>query len=114
MKKVWVAAAIIISGLCWYFSCGLSGNYWYLLWFAPIPILLVAFHASAKQAFVLAFIAYLIGRLSWLSYLLTVLPSALAIVFTILLPLIFAFIVVLTRKIVLIKQHAWATFAFPV
>jgi len=114
MKKIWVVAAIIISGLCWYFSCDLSGDYWYLLWFAPIPILLVAFQAPARQAFVFAFIAYLIGRLSWLPYLLTVLPPALAIIFTVLLPLIFAFIVVLTRKIVLIKQNALAVFAFPV
>src|SRR5438105_4649254 len=109
-----IIAAIIFSGLCWYLSCGLSGNYWYLLWFAPIPVLLVSFQSSAKQAFVFAFAAYLIGRLSWLSYLLMVLPAALAILFTVLLPLIFAFIIILTRKIVLIKQNALSAFAFPV
>src|SRR4030095_651272 len=98
---------IIVSGLCWYLSCDLSGDYWYLLWFAPIPVLLLAFHVSAKQTFVFAFVAYLIGRLSWLSYLLIVIPVPLVILFTVLLPLIFALIVVVTRKIVLIKQNSW-------
>jgi apolipoprotein N-acyltransferase len=109
-----IVAAIIISGLCWYLSCDLSGNYWYLLWVAPIPVLLLAFHVSAKQAFVFAFVAYLIGRLSWLPYLLTVLPVPPAILFTILLPLIFAVVVMLTRKIVLAKSQGWSAFAFPV
>ncbi len=109
-----IVAAIIISGLLWYLSCDLSGNYWYLLWVAPIPALLLSFHVSAKQAFVFAFAAYLIGRLSWLSYLLIVVPLPLAILFTILLPLVFALIIVLTRKIVLIKQSALSVFAFPV
>ncbi len=109
-----IVAAIIVSGVCWYLSCNLSGNYWYLLWVAPIPVLLLAFHVSAKQAFVFSFVAYLIGRLSWLSYLLIVVPLPLAILFTILLPLIFAFIILLTRKIVSLKQSAFSAFAFPV
>lgn len=114
MKTARTIAAILISGLGWYFSCDLSGNFWYLLWFAPIPVLLAAFHSSAKQTFFIAFIAYLIGRLSWLSYLLTVVPASLAIIFTVLLPLIFAFITVVVRRIVLIQQNAWSAFAFPV
>jgi len=114
MKKLWIALAVIISGLCWYFSFDLSGDYGYLLWFAPIPVLLVSFYTSAKQTFVIAGTAYLIGRLSWLSYLLTVLPVVMAIVFTILFPLIFASIAVLTRKIVVVKQSKWSVFAFPV
>ena len=114
MKKIRLVAAIFLSGLCWYFSCDLSGNYWCLLWFAPIPVLLVSFHVAGKTAFIIAFVAYLIGRLSWLSYLLKVIPVPLAIFFTILLPLIFALVVLLTRKIVLTKQNAWSAFAFPV
>src|SRR5690349_10324146 len=114
MKKLRFLAAILISGLCWFFSCDLSGNYWYLLWIAPVPVLLLSFHACARNAFIISFIAYLIGRLSWLSYLLLILPMPLAIFSTGLLPLIFALIVLLTRKIVLTKQHAWSVFAFPV
>jgi apolipoprotein N-acyltransferase len=114
MQKLWPVIAVLISGICWYFSFDLSGNYWYLLWFAPIPVLLISFQSSAKQSFVIAVTAYLIGRLSWLPYLLTVLPTGLAIFFTILIPVIFAFIVLLTRKIVLFTQSRWSVFAFPV
>ena len=114
MKKIRLLAAILISGLCWYFSCDLSGNYWYLLWVAPIPVLLLSFHVCSRHAFIISFIAYLIGRLSWLSYLLIVLPIPLAIFFTVLFPIIFALVVLLTRKIVLAKQKAWSAFAFPV
>lgn len=114
MKKIWFIAAILVSGLCWYLSCDLSGNYWWLLWFAPIPVLLVSFHVSGKAAFIIAFVAYLIGRLSWLPYLLKVVPVPLAISFTVLLPFVFALVVLLTRKIVLAKQNGWSAFAFPV
>jgi apolipoprotein N-acyltransferase len=43
-----------------------------------------------------------------------VIPVPLAILFTVLLPLIFALVIVLTRRIVLIKQNALSAFAFPV
>jgi apolipoprotein N-acyltransferase len=114
MKKARVTVAVLVSGLCWYFACDLSGNFWYLLWFAPIPILLLSFHVCAKHAFIYSFIAYLIGRMSWLPYLLMVLPVSLAIIFTIVLPLILALIVVLARKVVLGTKNVWSAFAFPV
>src|SRR5947207_614424 len=107
MRNLWKVIGTVVSGLCWYLSFDLSGDYWYLLWLAPIPVLLISFRVSAKQSFVIAFIAYLIGRLSWLPYLLTVLPVAPAILFTILFPLIFAVIVLLARKIILSKQNSW-------
>jgi len=114
MKFPFVAGAVITSGLCWYFANDLSGNYWYLLWVAPIPVLIASLRLPAKNAFFVVFIAYLIGRLSWLPYLLTVLPMPLAIFFTVLLPLICALIVLLARKIVLRNRTGWSAFAFPV
>jgi len=114
MKFPFVAGAVITSGLCWYFANDLSGNYWYLLWAAPIPVLITSFRLPAKGAFFVAFIAYLLGRLSWLPYLLTVLPVPLAVFFTVLFPLIFALIVLMTRKIVLQAPLGWSVFAFPV
>ena len=114
MKFPFVAGAVITSGLCWYFANDLSGNYWYLLWVAPVPVLIFSFRLSAKATFSVAFIAYLLGRLSWLPYLLTVLPVPLAVFFTVLLPLVFALIVLLTRKIVLRGRIGWSAFAFPV
>ena len=106
-------AAVVLSGLLWYISNGLHGDYWYLLWIAPLPILLVSFESSAKEVFSLSFIAYLIGRLSWFGYLVNVVTLAPAIIFTIAHSLIFAIIMLLTKKMIA-KTHSWyAVFAFP-
>lgn len=105
---------VIISGLLWYFSNGLNGQFWYLLWIAPVPVLIFSFKASGKNAFFISFIAYLIGRLSWFSYLVTVATLVSAVVFTIMLSLIFALIVLLSRSTVK-KLPSWiSVFAFPV
>lgn len=114
MRFLVTVFAIIISGLCWYFANDLSGNFWYLLWVAPIPVLVVSFQSTAGKTFSIAFTAYLIGRLSWVPYLRTVLPTPLAIFFTVLPPLVFALIILLTGKIVLRKQNGWSALAFPV
>jgi apolipoprotein N-acyltransferase len=112
--RIITAAVIILSGVLWYISNGLRGDYWYLLWIAPLPVLLVAFNSSSKQIFFFSFIAYLIGRLSWFNYLVEVATWIPAIIFTIALPLIFACIMVLTRKMY-IKSNSWyVVFTFPV
>jgi len=43
LKKIVISASIILSGLCWYFSNGLNGDFWYLLWLSPIPVLFFLF-----------------------------------------------------------------------
>jgi len=113
-KKTVLVTFTIISGFCWYLSLGLPGNYWWLLWPAPIPVLIISFNVTAKKTFIISFIAYLIGKLSWFSYLVTVATVVPAIVFTLALSLIFALIMIITRRIV-IKSNSWHTvFAFPV
>lgn len=105
---------VVISGLLWYFSNGLNGQFWYLFWIAPVPVLIFSFTSSVKKAFFISFITYLIGRLSWFSYLVTVATLVPAIVFTIMLSLIFTLIVLLSRVTVK-KLPSWiAVFAFPV
>lgn len=111
---VFAVVVILFSGVCWYLSNGLNGNFWYLLWIAPIPVLYISFKVSARRAFLISFAAYLIGRLSWFSYLVTVATLVPAIIFTLLLPLVFALIILLTRWTVL-KINAWySIFVFPV
>jgi len=113
-KSQLIVAGILLSGLCWYLSEGLSGDYWYLLWIAPIPAMLIAFQVSARQAFAFSFLAYLIGRLSWVSYLLAVLPVVPVILFTIISPLVFAGIMLLVRRVVLANPRSLSALAFPV
>ncbi len=112
--KKWIAPSFILSGICWYLSCGLNGDSWFLLWLAPIPVLTVALNLSGRKAFAISFLAYLIGRMSWFTYLITVATIIPAIIFTLLLPLIFALIVTGSRWIVLKTKFRTGIFAFPV
>jgi apolipoprotein N-acyltransferase len=105
---------VLLSGLCFYFGFSLDGNLGWLMWIAPIPVLYLSLQVKPGQAFLLAFIAYLIGKLSWLSYLLNVLPKPLAILYTLIIPLIFALIIVAARKISRVAQHDFTVLAFPV
>lgn len=113
-KALLPASVILFSGLCWYLSTGLIGDFFFLLWLAPLPVLLISFRYSAKATFFISFFSYLIGRLSWLSYLITVATFIPAIIFTIALPLAFAAIITLSRQII-IRINSWYTvFIFPV
>ena len=114
VRRVFIIASIVFSGLCWYFSNGLNGDLFYLLWLAPIPVLVISFRSTGTASLVISFIAYLIGRISWFSYLVMVATVAPAIIFTVALSLFFALIVVITRWTV-IKMSSWySVFAFPV
>jgi apolipoprotein N-acyltransferase len=112
--KKWIAPSVILSGICWYLSSGLNGDSWFLMWLAPVPVLAVSLNLSGKKAFSISFLAYLIGRMSWFSYLITVATVVPAIIFTLLLPLIFALIVTGTRWIVIKTKFGMGIFAFPV
>lgn len=105
---------IIISGILWYLSTGLNGDFFYLTWLAPIPILMISLEASGKQTFFVSVLAYLIGRLSWFSYLTLVATLIPAIIITLVLSLSFALIVVLSRFVVLRIKSWIAVFVFPV
>ena len=74
----------------------------------------ISFNASAKQVFIISFIAYLIGRLSWFSYLVNVATFAPAIIFTLLLPLVFALIIIATRRTVIKIKRWYVIFVYPV
>ncbi len=105
---------IVLSGLGWYLANELNGDFWYLLWLAPIPVLLKSFNVKGRNAFVIAYIAYAIGRLSWFGYLQETSSLSFAIILTLFLPLIFSFVLVAVRRIVLTSQTWLSVFAFPV
>jgi apolipoprotein N-acyltransferase len=108
-----ILACILLSGACWWLSFDLYLHWWWPIWIAPAPILYLAPKVKASQAFIMAFLSLLIGRLSWLSYLLSVLPLVPTILFTILYPLIFALLILPARKVILTRPPAIAIFSFP-
>ena len=114
MSKTIQWTLVLLSGICFYFGFSLNGNFGWMIWIAPIPVLYISLLVKPREAFALAFIAYLIGRMSWFSYLKSVMPIVPAILFTILLPLIFALIMLATRKIILKSKHWFSVFAYPV
>ncbi len=114
VPKGLLAAGVLFAGICSYFSFSLSAHIWWLLWIAPVPILYFSLRLSRKWAFILAFAAYLIGRLSWVPYLLSIMPLPLVVTFTLLYPLIFALQVTAARKLMLSYAHWSTVFVFPV
>jgi apolipoprotein N-acyltransferase len=113
-RRFWIIASILISGFSWFYANQLNGDFGYLMWVAPTAIILCSLKTKGKTAFLIAFIAYFIGRLSWFSYLVTVITIVPAILFTIFFSLIFAIIIVATREIVIKTDAYYSVFAFPV
>jgi apolipoprotein N-acyltransferase len=104
----------LFSGICWYVSFDLSFHAWWALWLAPIPLLYLAPRLSGWQAFGMAFVALLIGRLSWFSFLHAVLPLGVALLLTVLFPLLLGLIILIVRKIIAVSRPAVSIFAYPV
>jgi apolipoprotein N-acyltransferase len=105
--------AVIGSGLLWYLAVDVSGDFGWLLWIAPLPLIVIAFQSTTRVTFLCAFIAYFIGRLSWVPYLMRVLPVFLVPVFTLLMPLIYALTLIGVRKLVLKWNNAWMILIYP-
>jgi apolipoprotein N-acyltransferase len=59
----WLIAAIACSSLALFFAAGLHPRWW-LMWFMPIPVLLVAARASGPRAFFVALVAWFLGSLN--------------------------------------------------
>jgi apolipoprotein N-acyltransferase len=113
-RNIPVAIVVLLSAAGWYWGDHITGNQGWLMWLAPVPVLIFAFRSTAKQAFAVAFVAYLLGRLGFFAYLTRVIPLPIAILVTILQPLFIAGIVLLTRKMVLAKESWLAVLVFPV
>ena len=94
---VQIVLSTALSGAAYFLSTGL-GEYWPLAWIAPVPVLTLAFRSSAGTAAAVAFLAYLLGSLNLLSYLLTVMPVG-AVAATLLVPAVaFALAVLAARR----------------
>jgi apolipoprotein N-acyltransferase len=109
-----IALSILASGLFFYFGNGLTGDFWFLVWLAPIPIIYLAIQSSAKVAFGASFVAYAIGKLSWFGYLVKITAVMPTIILVAVLALVFAGIIILTRSAALKLNPRYSVFAFPV
>ncbi|MFB6455274.1 nitrilase-related carbon-nitrogen hydrolase [Chitinophaga sp. Hz27] len=114
VPKALLAAGLLFAGICWYLSFSLSAHLWWPIWVAPIPILYCSLQLKSKWAFLYAFTGYLIGRLSWVPYLSSVLPVPLVFMFTLTMPLIFAVLLTIARKVMITYSHWSTVFVLPV
>ncbi len=105
--------SVLLTGSMLYYSLGLSGSYGFLLWFAPIPLMIISFYSGPRKAFFLAFAAYGIGIFSWHSYLKKLMPEFRVDFILFLQALIFACVIALSRKIVIRTRKWYSVFALP-
>ncbi len=98
--------ALLTSGVMLYFSTGLH-PLWWVIWIAPVPVLLLAPRVSRRMAFAVAFLAWAIGGLNLWSYFRHLLSTPLIVTLLIIgLPaLLFALDVLLYRR--LLAKSAW-------
>ena len=107
-----VVAAVLLAGACWWLSFDLGLHWWWPIWLAPAPVLWLAPRLRAFPAFGVAFLAFLIGRCAWLSFLSSVLPPVPAIIFTVMPALFFALAVLPARVFVKRGQPVLAALSF--
>ncbi len=107
-------AAIILTAAAYFVSSGLH-RVWWLVWLAPLPILLLAPRLRAWPAFATALVAHALAALDWWSYLHRVVQFPLSLtITTLLIPATwFALSVGLYRGL-LRRGNPWlASLAFP-
>ena len=100
MRKAFlIAAAGIVSGTLFYFGTGLHPICW-LLWLAPIPVLVIARQLRAGTAFLFAAIIWLIGEMNLWNYLThgIELPLPLVIIFLLIPAVAFGLAILFTRS----------------
>jgi len=106
-------AATVVSGVLFYFTLGLT-PWWLAAWLAPIPLLLAAFHASRREARLLAWLAAAIGLSSNFTYYLKVTGTVATGVLLLLQVLVWGFFVVRTRAAVVASRNWLIVFVYPV
>jgi apolipoprotein N-acyltransferase len=114
LLRLGIAAIVLASSaIAFFFGTGLH-PIWWLTWLAPLPVLVAAPRLSRWTSFGIAFGAFTLGALNMWSYLRVVTPPGVTIFITVVLSLIFAFIVLAHRRFILRGQLFRAVFAVPV
>jgi apolipoprotein N-acyltransferase len=107
-------AAGLLSAILFWFGTGLR-PYWWCLWIAPAPILLVAPRLPLSIAWIPAFLAFSLGGVNSWSYLrhTVFLPLAVCILAMTAPALVFAAAVILFRHFIMREQPIAASLVFP-
>ncbi len=114
IQRLYVFLFILLPGACWYWGNGLSGDYWYLVWLAPVLTLISPAYTDRKTSFLFAFVACLMGRISWFVYLHAVVSPLLAGLLTGALAYAFARIAVYSGVQLSTRRNWRSLFAYPV
>ncbi len=102
----------VISGLMLRLVVGLQPVVW-LAWLAPIPLLIVAYRTSAREARFYTLLAALIGYSVNFSYFHKMMPLAPALLVPVLQSLLWLLAVGVSRRLLLGSKAWWAVFAYP-
>lgn len=105
--------AVAASAVAWYLGTGLHPA-WFLLWLAPLPVLLIAPRSRAWTAFAAAFLSAAIGGLNEWSYLRELTPLPVTLLAILGPAIFFAWFVVIHRGLVLRGYLLRAAFSLPV
>src|SRR5262249_28522696 len=111
-RRGWRPGAAVLSGGLGYFATGLE-PWWWAAWLAPIPLLLAAFRASAREAWGLAAVAGLIGAASTATYYGMFLGPIGSGVIMLLRALLLGIVVARTRALVVGSRHCVAASVQP-
>jgi apolipoprotein N-acyltransferase len=106
-------AAAVVSGVLYYFTLGLTPS-WLAAWPAPIPLLLAGFHASRREALLLAWLAAAIGLSSNFTYYLKTTGTVATVLLLLLQVLVWGFFVTRTRAAVVASRNWLIVFVYPV
>jgi apolipoprotein N-acyltransferase len=106
-------AAAVASGVLLRFVVGLH-PVWWLVWLAPVPLLVLAFRYSAQEGRWIVALAGVIGTSSNFHYLRVVMPLPSAITVIAAQSLLWVGLIVATRRVVVRYKSWWTVFAYPV
>lgn len=107
-----IVAAVLI-GIALRFVLGVHPVAW-LAWLAPLPLLMLAYRSSAREARWLTALAVMIGVSANFHYFHLMMPLPVAILILCLQTLLWMFVVGASRRAVLRYQAWWTAFVYPV
>ena len=105
--------AAVLIGILLRFVIAVHPVPW-LVWFAPVPLLVLALRSTMRQAFGLTFLAAMIGSSVNLHYFRLVMPLPAAVLAMVGTSLLWVLVIGVTRRVVIRYQAWWTVFAYPV